>query len=71
MYVSTEYELNVKLQNEYENMIRMNHVASALATDLESQLKLKYGYKQEELFAIWDDAEKSSMNFRASEKVFK
>ena len=57
MNVSTEYDLNMKLQKEYENMIRMNNTASTLAAELECQLEKKYGYKQEELFAIWDDAE--------------
>jgi nucleoside-specific outer membrane channel protein Tsx len=57
MFVSTEYELNMKLQKEYENMIRQNNTASTIAAELECQLEKKYGYKQEELFAIWDDAE--------------
>ena len=57
MFVSTEYELNMKLQKEYENMIRQNNMASTIAAELECQLEKKYGYKQEELFAIWDDAE--------------
>jgi nucleoside-specific outer membrane channel protein Tsx len=57
MNVSTEYDLNMKLQKEYENMIRMNNTASTIAAELECQLEKKYGYKQEELFAIWDDAE--------------
>ena len=57
MNVSTEYELNMKLQKEYENMIRQNNTASTIAAELECQLEKKYGYKQEELFAIWDDAE--------------
>ena len=59
MNVSTEYDLNMKLQKEYENMIRMNNTASTLkaVSELECQLEKKYGYKQEELFAIWDDAE--------------
>ena len=57
MFVSTEYELNMKLQKEYENMIRQNNTASTIAAGLECQLEKKYGYKQEELFAIWDDAE--------------
>ena len=57
MFVSTEYELNMKLQKEYENMIRQNNTASTIAAELECQLEKKYGSKQEELFAIWDDAE--------------
>jgi nucleoside-specific outer membrane channel protein Tsx len=57
MFVSTEYELNMKLQKEYENMIRQKNTASTIAAELECQLEKKYGYKQEELFAIWDDAE--------------
>lgn len=57
MFVSTEYELNMKLQKEYENMIRQNNTASTLAAEVECELEKKYGYKQEELFAIWDDAE--------------
>jgi nucleoside-specific outer membrane channel protein Tsx len=57
MFVSTEYELNMKLQKEYENMIRQNNTASTIAAELECQLEKKYGYKQEELFAIWDDAD--------------
>ena len=57
MNVSTEYELNMKLQKEYENMIRQNNTASTIAAELECQLEKKYGYKQEEMFAIWDDAE--------------
>ena len=57
MHVSTEYELNEKLQKEYENMIRQNNTASTIAAELECQLEKKYGYKQEELFAIWDDAD--------------
>ena len=57
MFVSTEYELNMKLQKEYENMIRQNNTASTIAAELECELEKKYGYKQEELFAIWDDAE--------------
>jgi len=61
MNVSTEYDLNMKLQKEYENMIRMNNTASTLAAELECQLEKKYGYKQEELFAIWDEAEESVM----------
>ena len=61
MFVSTEYELNMKLQKEYENMIRQNNTASTIAAELECQLEKKYGYKQEELFAIWDEAEESVM----------
>ena len=61
MHVSTEYELNEKLQKEYESMIRQNTTASTLAAELECQLEKKYGYKQEELFAIWDEAEESVM----------
>ena len=61
MNVSTEYDLNMKLQKEYENMIRMNNTASTLSAELECQLEKKYGYKQEELFAIWDEAEESVM----------
>jgi len=57
MFVSTEYELNMKLQKEYENMIRQNNTASTIAAEVECELEKKYGYKQEELFAIWDDAE--------------
>ena len=57
MFVSTEYELNMKLQKEYENMIRQNNTASTIAAELECELEKKYGYKQEELFASWDDAE--------------
>lgn len=57
MFVSTEYELNMKLQKEYENMIRQNSTASTIAAEVECELEKKYGYKQEELFAIWDDAE--------------
>ena len=57
MFVSTEYELNMKLQKEYENMIRQNNTASTIAAELECQLEKKYGYKQEELFVIWDDAD--------------
>ena len=60
MFVSTEYELNMKLQKEYESMIRNNTTASTLAAELECQLEKKYGYKQnEELFAIWNDAEEN------------
>jgi hypothetical protein len=48
----------MKLQKEYENMIRQNNTASTIAAELECELEKKYGYKQnEELFAIWDDAE--------------
>ena len=38
-------------------MIRQNNPASTLAAEVECELEKKYGYKQEELFAIWDDAE--------------
>jgi len=61
MFVSTEYELNMKLQKEYENMIRQNNTASTIAAEVECELEKKYGYKQEELFAIWDDAEENVM----------